>query len=84
VWGSVSDVLPAAKELAGTFPQGSGPNCFGAVMDVAGVSGAANIWMQREPFEEWLFDVTRPGGRDDDPGTFWCGGQRPALPSTQP
>jgi cell wall-associated NlpC family hydrolase len=38
-------------------------------MGAAGVSHAADTWMQREPFEEWLSDVTEPGGRDDDPGT---------------
>jgi hypothetical protein len=68
-WRRASDVLPAARDLAGTFPPGSGPNCFGTVMGVAGVAGAAGTWMQREPFEDWLAAETRPGGRDDLPGT---------------
>jgi len=69
VWSSLSTLLPAARQLAGTFPEGSGPNCFATVMGAAGVEGAATTWMLREPFEEWLADATRPGGRDDEPGT---------------
>ncbi len=68
-WAGVAGILPQARELAGTFPHGSGPNCFGTVMGAAGVNDAASTWMQREPFEEWLSDVTEPGGRDDEPGT---------------
>jgi hypothetical protein len=51
-WRRVRDILPAARDLAGTFPPGSGPNCFGTVMGAAGVAGAAETWMQREPFED--------------------------------
>ncbi len=69
VWAGIAGALPRARELAGAFPHGSGPNCFGIVMGAAGVSDAASTWMQREPFEEWLSDVTEPGGRDDEPGT---------------
>ncbi len=68
-WRSVADLLPGARGLAGTFPDGSGPNCFGTVMAAAGVDGAAEQWMQREPFEAWLADATGAGGRDDQPGT---------------
>ncbi|WP_112247363.1 hypothetical protein [Kribbella monticola] len=69
VWSDAAQVLPVARELAGTFPNGSGPNCFGTVMAAAGVEGAAEEWMQREPFEEWLDQHTTRGGRDDVPGT---------------
>jgi hypothetical protein len=68
-WRRVAGVLPAARELAGTFPAGSGPNCFGTVMGAAGESGAEATWMQREPFEEWLAAATRPGGSDGVAGT---------------
>jgi hypothetical protein len=68
-WDRAAQVLPRARELAGTFPIGSGPNCFGTVMAAAGVPGAATAWMQREPFESWLRSATRPGGRDEVPGT---------------
>jgi len=64
-------LLPRARELAGTWPDGSGPNCFGTVMAAAGVDGAAETWMQREPFELWLADNTTRGGRDDVPGTVF-------------
>lgn len=68
-------LLPRARRLAGTFPDGSGPNCFGTVMAAAGVEGAAEEWMQREPFEQWLVDKTTRGGRDVVPGTVlvWRG-----------
>lgn len=69
VWSQCSTLLPGARPLAGTFPASSGPNCFGTVMGAAGIPGASTTWMQREPFEEWLADVTVPGGRDDEPGT---------------
>jgi hypothetical protein len=68
-WQTVSPVLPAARALAGTFPPGSGPNCFGTVMAAAGVAGAAVMWMQREPFEAWLAAASRPGGHDGQAGT---------------
>ncbi|KQX66256.1 hypothetical protein [Angustibacter sp. Root456] len=68
-WRQAQSLLPGARELAGTFPRASGPNCFGAVMAAAGVPGAATEWMQREPFEQWLSDATLPGGTDDRLGT---------------
>jgi hypothetical protein len=63
--------LPRVRELAGSFPEGSGPNCFGAVMAASGVEGAEHVWMLREPFEKWLADSTEPGGKDDVPGTVF-------------
>lgn len=74
VWDVAARRLPAARRHAGTFPPGSGPNCFGTVMAAAGVVGADTVWMLREPFERWLADKTRPGGDDDEPGTVlvWC------------
>lgn len=69
VWAVAGGVLPGAHDLAGTFPHASGPNCFGTVMGAAGVPGAEGEWMQREPFEAFLAGRTRPGGRDDEPGT---------------
>ncbi|MGZ4686628.1 hypothetical protein [Oryzihumus sp.] len=69
VWREAGRVLPGARELAGTFPGGSGPNCLATVMAASGVSEVATRWMQREPFEEWLAGHTCPGGRDDHPGT---------------
>jgi hypothetical protein len=64
-------MLPRVRELAGTFAAGSGPNCFGTVMAAAGVDGADEVWMVREPFEEWLAGNTVPRGRDDVPGTVF-------------
>lgn len=68
-WRAAGGLLPEARQLAGRFPNGSGPNCFGTVMAAAGVEGAAQTWMQREPFEEWLDDRTVPGGLDERSGT---------------
>ena len=69
LWRNIAELLPGARKIGGTFPQRSGPNCFGAVMAAAGQEGADEIWMQRDPFEEWLELRTRAGGRDDSPGT---------------
>jgi len=69
VWRAAQEVLPGARALAGSFPQGSAGNCFGTVMGAAGTRGAAAEWMQREPFEAFLQERTRPGGRDDQAGT---------------
>ncbi len=69
VWDRIEGRLPGARGLAGTFPALSGPNCFGTVMAAAGTEGAADIWMLREPFEEWLTASTQPGGDDNDSGT---------------
>jgi hypothetical protein len=69
VWRACNRVLPGARRLAGSFPDGSGPNCFGTVMAAAGVEGAERTWMQREPFEDWLAEATLPGGDDGKPGT---------------
>ncbi|WP_238173703.1 hypothetical protein [Kribbella speibonae] len=65
------EALPRVRELAGTFPDGSGPNCFGTVMAACGVDGAESVWMVREPFEEWLENHTERGGKDDVPGTVF-------------
>lgn len=67
-WRAAESLLPRARELAGTFPEASGPNCFGTAMAVAGVEGAEHQWMMREPFEDWLA-AARPGGTDGDIGT---------------
>ncbi|WP_309572750.1 hypothetical protein [Deinococcus sp.] len=69
VWTRSVGILPGARALAGTFPAGSAGNCFGTAMGAAGVAGAADEWMQREPFEAFLRERTVPGGVDDRPGT---------------
>ncbi|WP_185974715.1 hypothetical protein [Deinococcus detaillensis] len=69
LWAEVSPILPRARELAGTFAAGSGPNCFGTVMAAAGVLNAEREWMQREPFEAWLSANTVVGGPLDTPGS---------------
>lgn len=70
VWEAAATRLPRVRELAGTFAPHSGANCFGAVMGAAGVRGAENEWMGREPFEAFLRERTRPGGDDTRPGTL--------------
>jgi hypothetical protein len=69
-WSRCATVLPAARALAGTFPSGSGPNCFGTVMAACGEAEAADAWMLQAPFEEWLENKTRSGGDDDSSGTI--------------
>lgn len=69
VWRGVERVVPCARDMAGRFPRGSGPNCFGTVMAAGGVEGARDIWKQREPFEDFVLTRTVPGGIDSAPGT---------------
>lgn len=72
-WERCATLLPSAHELAGTFPSGSGPNCFGTVMAAAGVPGADGEWMQREPVESWLAEHTeriRGTRHDAEPGVI--------------
>jgi hypothetical protein len=68
-WRTIASTFPRARRVAGTFPRRSGPNCFGAVMAACGVDGAEDVWMLREPFEDWLAQHTAKGGPDDEPGT---------------
>ncbi|MBX3088178.1 MAG: hypothetical protein KF742_06785 [Cryobacterium sp.] len=63
-WRHATGLLPGATKIAGTFPDRSGPNCFGTVMAAAEVLGAAEEWMQIEPFENWLSNNCVPGGND--------------------
>lgn len=51
--------LPGAVDLAGTFPAGSGANCFGAVMAAAG-EPVATAWVQQDAFVDWLAACTDP------------------------
>ena len=69
VWSEAVGVLPRVRELAGTFSGGTG-NCFSAVMGAAGVPDAENQWVVREPFEDFLKERARVGGKDDQPGTL--------------
>jgi len=68
-WSTAANVLPDARQLAGTFASSSGPNCFSTVMAAAGVTDATDEWMQVGPFEQWLEKATAPGGSDGQPGT---------------
>lgn len=75
VWRAAASVLPRARELSGTFADGSGANCFGTVMAAAGVPHATERWIQLDAFEGWLATACADGGRDDRPGTVlvWRG-----------
>ncbi len=71
IWARAAGILPRAADLAGNWPSGSGPNCFGNVLAAAGVEGAEFEWTQREPFEDWLAGNTtcfRGTQRDHQPG----------------
>lgn len=69
-WVDIGAVLPGVREVAGTFPRASGPNCFGAVLAAAGVDGAQEEWLQREPMETWLRERTRLLPRHDTDDTL--------------
>lgn len=51
--------LPGAATLAGTYAEGSGPNCFAAVMAAAG-EPVAQEWVQLDQFRTWLEASTDP------------------------
>lgn len=76
VWDAASSILPRARELSGTFPEGSrgssyargsATNCFATVMAAAGVRGADDERLV--PFDAWLAANGAAGGSDDRPGT---------------
>lgn len=67
-WARCADVVPGARELAGTVARSSGPNCFGTVLGAVGVKGAEARTVI-EPFVAWLEGACERGGSDDDPGT---------------
>ncbi|TWP32857.1 hypothetical protein [Leekyejoonella antrihumi] len=69
VWSACESILPGARAIAGTFALGEDANCFSTVLAAADPVAVAEEWVQREPFEEFLSTRTRPGGRDDEPGT---------------
>lgn len=69
VWRAAAATVPHARALSSTFATGGGANCFGTVMAASGVPDAADAFMQREPFEEWLAATCVVGGSDDLPGT---------------
>ncbi|GGO41867.1 hypothetical protein [Deinococcus humi] len=69
IWSALRTAWPRVREIAGTFPSGSGPNCFGTVMAGAGVRGAEHQWMLREPFEDWLAAYTAKTTECEAPGT---------------
>lgn len=67
-WRACEPVLPFARALAGTFPNGTTTHCFGTVMSAAGAAEPETL-ESTEPFERWLADRCRPGGDDGRPGT---------------
>lgn len=76
VWRRASQLLPEAKRLAGTFPSGSGANCFGNVVAAAGVPDTATVQVFPGQFQAWLDRQTEPvrgTGQDREPGTvlYW-------------
>lgn len=69
VWSACESALPRARVLSGTFALGEDANCFSTVLAAADPGAASEEWVLREPFEDFLSTRTRPGGRDDEPGT---------------
>lgn len=83
VWAACADVLPGARDLAGTFAAGTDANCFATVLCAAGAPGCsdgdsaaqaepvAEQWVQRGAVEAFVADRTRPARVrcDDEPGT---------------
>lgn len=72
--------LPRATDLAGRFPHGSGPNCFGTVMAAAG-QPVERDWVKQDQFEQWLSEQTHPdtAGSDHEVGRVLLWHERGAL-----
>lgn len=68
-WSRCSELLPGARNLAGSFPSSSGPNCFASVMYAAGIPRARSRCVVEAPFLAWLTSACRPGGQDGEAGT---------------
>jgi hypothetical protein len=67
-WRACSDVLPHARELAGTFATGSVANCFGTVIAAAG-GDITGVYERVDPFVDWLASSCTRGGDANHPGT---------------
>ena len=67
-WRRCTAILPGAKQIVGSFPRSSGPNCFGTIMAAAGVPGAAQESMLQAPFLSWLGSACQREGRDEEAG----------------
>ena len=74
-WKACAGRVPRARQLAGTFAPGSGPNCFSTVLTAAGVPDADHDRDVLERFEAWLSVTCRRVARDEAPGTVlvWRG-----------
>ena len=79
-WKRCVAKLPAARALAGSFPRGSGPNCFGTVMAAAGIEGAGDECVVESPFLSWMEATCGRGGADDEPGTVLLWRDAAGLP----
>ncbi|RCK70429.1 hypothetical protein DT076_07235 [Desertihabitans brevis] len=70
VWERAEPLLPRARALAGTFAQGSGPNCFGTVMAASGLD-TADVQVGPQQFQAWVDECAEPvsgTARDNEPG----------------
>jgi hypothetical protein len=79
-WDRCADVLPFARALAGTFPDGSTTCCFGTVMGAAGADDR-DACGSFDAFSSWLSSACRPGGDSMRPGTVlvWRNGDGDPL-----
>jgi hypothetical protein len=74
VWERAQPVLPEAERLAGTFPGGSGPNCFGTVLAATGLD-VSDVLVGPDKFQAWLDEhAERITGTscDDEPGVAFA------------
>jgi hypothetical protein len=74
VWERAQAVLPDAERLAGTFPGGSGPNCFGTVLAATGLD-VSDVLVGPDKFQAWLDEhAERITGTscDDEPGVVFA------------
>jgi hypothetical protein len=78
-WRRCRDVVPGARAIAGGFPAGSGPNCFGATLLASGHPCAEGRAVP-DDIESFVRSSCTPGGRDGDPGTVLLWRDRDGRP----
>lgn len=78
-WARAQERLPGARAIAGSFAPFERANCFHTVLSAITGDEPDGRWVLRDEWEALLSARTRPGGRDDEPGTILLWRSRDGL-----
>jgi hypothetical protein len=78
-WRRCGSVLPEARRLGGSFPEGSDSNCFTTVMTAAGDASDSAL-DDVAPFDAWLRSRCAPTSSKDQPGVVMVWRNREGVP----